>query len=41
VRVFHRKLREYYYPKFFNHEAFDKAALEQLPEFNSSEPAIK
>ncbi len=36
VRSFHRKLREYYYPKFFNHEAFDKTALEHLPEFNSS-----
>ncbi len=37
VRSFHRKLREYYYPKFFNNEAFDKAALEQLPEFNPNE----
>ncbi len=37
VRTFHLKLREYYYPKFFNHEAFDKARLEQLPEFNSGD----
>lgn len=35
VRAFHRKLREYYYPKFFNHEVFDRAGLERLPEFAS------
>lgn len=34
VRAFHRKLREYYYPKFFNNDVFDKAELERLPEYN-------
>ncbi|HEY7774179.1 MAG TPA: DUF3526 domain-containing protein [Marinagarivorans sp.] len=33
VRSFHRALREFYYPKFFLNEAFDKAALANRPEF--------
>jgi ABC-2 type transport system permease protein len=33
VRDFHAQLRDFYYPKFFEHQAFDKALLENLPEF--------
>jgi ABC-2 type transport system permease protein len=33
VRDFHAQLRDFYYPKFFEHQAFDKALLEKLPEF--------
>lgn len=41
VRSFHRALREHYYPKFFRNEAFDKAALESLPEFNRDQGMVK
>lgn len=35
IRSFHRALREFYYPKLFRHQAFDKTALEAaLPEFH-------
>ncbi len=33
LRAYHTKLREFYYPKLFGHQPFDKKALEQLPEF--------
>lgn len=34
VRSYHEKLRQFYYPKLFGHQVFDKALLQELPEFN-------
>jgi ABC-2 type transport system permease protein len=35
VREFHAQLREYYYPKLFLHQPFDKNQLANLPQFGS------
>lgn len=35
VRRYHARLREFYYPKFFRHQAFDKAVLKKLPKYES------
>ncbi len=36
VRAYHRELREFYYPKFFRSEPFDKSLLDNLPTFEST-----
>lgn len=33
VRAYHAALRDFYYPKFFRHEPFDKTLLKDLPTF--------
>ena len=35
IRSFHTELREFYYPKLFRNEPFDKPTLEKLPKFDS------
>lgn len=35
VRAYHAALRDFYYPKFFRNEAFDKSLLQHLPTFES------
>ncbi|WP_053982029.1 DUF3526 domain-containing protein [Marinagarivorans algicola] len=34
VRIYHSKLREFYYPKLFRHEPYDKTHLNKVPRFN-------
>lgn len=34
VRAYHSALRDFYYPRFFHHEPFDRSALEDLPSFD-------
>jgi len=34
VREFHEKLRAFYYPKFFDHHAYDQAQAQELPVFS-------
>lgn len=34
VRQYHGQLREFYYPKFFEHQPFDKSELDAWPQFN-------
>ncbi|MCV6623931.1 MAG: DUF3526 domain-containing protein [Cellvibrionaceae bacterium] len=36
VRDYHAELRAFYYPKFFENQAFDKASLEGLPEYKAA-----
>ncbi len=36
VRAYHRELREFYYPKLFGNEPFDKTLLDNLPPFEST-----
>lgn len=38
VREFHSQLRDFYYPKLFLHQAFDKNLLVDLPQFGSKRP---
>lgn len=33
VRAYHKELRDFYYPKFFRNEPFDKSELSNLPQF--------
>lgn len=33
VRTYHKELRDFYYPKFFRNEPFDKSELSNLPQF--------
>ena len=37
VRDYHAELRAFYYPKFFENQAFDKALLEGLPEYKAAQ----
>ena len=39
VRRFHAALRDYYYPKLFREEPFDRKALGNLPQFSAAEPS--
>lgn len=36
VRDYHAELRAFYYPKFFENQAFDKTLLEGLPEYKAA-----
>lgn len=38
VRAFHASLREFYYPKLFLDEPFERAALDSMPQFDSQPP---
>jgi len=38
VRAFHASLREFYYPKLFLDEPFERAALDSMPQFGSQPP---
>ncbi len=40
VRGYHAALRDFYYPKFFRNEAFDRTLLEDLPSFKPGNPGM-